>query len=93
MPPIPIWLRGAVALEQSMGAMVFADAEPGTFRVSVVEASGAPAFAVYARDPVSGEHRPYALQLVEWRGDRITSLTAFLDTSLFERFGLAPHVK
>lgn len=92
MPPIPVWLRGAAALEASMGAMVFASTVPATFRLLETQANGEPAFAVYRRDDATGELRPYALQLVSWRGGRIDSIVAFLDTSLFQRFGLPDSI-
>jgi RNA polymerase sigma-70 factor, ECF subfamily len=87
MPPIPVWLRGASALEASMGAMVFASTVPGTFRMLEIHANGEPALAVYRRDAI-GDLRPYALQIVSARGDRIEGIIAFLDVSLFARFGL-----
>lgn len=88
MPPIPVWLRGAADLEASMGAMVFASAAPGTFRIVPTTANGEPALAVYSRDAATGAHQPYALQLVRVRGDRVASIVAFLDPSLFAHFGL-----
>jgi RNA polymerase sigma-70 factor (ECF subfamily) len=87
MPPIPVWLRGASALEASMAAMVFASTVPGTFRILETHANGGPALAVYRRDD-AGDLRPYALQIVSARGDRIEGIIAFLDVSLFARFGL-----
>jgi RNA polymerase sigma-70 factor (ECF subfamily) len=72
--------------------MVFATAPPGTFRMLEIDASGEPALAVYRRDDVTGDLRPYALQMVGWRGDRIASIVAFLDTSLFARFGLPKKI-
>src|SRR5262249_58204855 len=62
MPPIPVWLRGAAALEASMAAMVFASTMPGAFRILAIEANGVPALAVYRRDDTAGDLRPYALQ-------------------------------
>ncbi|MFN0253232.1 MAG: sigma-70 family RNA polymerase sigma factor [Kofleriaceae bacterium] len=88
MPPIPVWLRGPADLEASMAAMVFASAGPGTFRIVATIANGEPALAVYSRDATTGAHRPYALQLVRARGDRVASIVAFLDPSLFLHFGL-----
>jgi RNA polymerase sigma-70 factor (ECF subfamily) len=82
MPPIPIWLRGAKALESSMHAMVFASAAPGEFQIVETEANGVPALAIYRGG------QAFALQIVEWREGRIAAITAFLDVSLFGLFGL-----
>jgi RNA polymerase sigma-70 factor (ECF subfamily) len=54
-------------------------------------ANGCPAFAQYRRDP-DGGHVPWALQVVELRGDRIEAIHAFLDTEAFERFGFPPRL-
>ena len=88
MPPIPVWLCGAKALEQSMAAMVFATAVPGTFHIRATRANGEPALAIYRRDEASGESRPFALQLLGTRDGKIDSIVAFLDPSLFVAFGL-----
>jgi len=88
MPPIPVWLCGARALEQSMAAMVFASAVPGTFRIRATHANGEPALAIYRRDDATNELRPFALQLLGTRDDKIDSIVAFLDPSLFAFFGL-----
>lgn len=55
------------------------------------EANGCPAFAQYRVDP-DGGHVPWALQVVELRGDRIEAIHAFLDTEAFERFGFPPRL-
>ena len=86
MPPIPVWLQGAAALEASMAAMVFASTSPGTFRLLPTEANGVPALALYRRDE-TGAFQPYAIQIATGT-DRIESIVAFLDTSLFPRLGL-----
>ncbi len=82
MPPIPIWLRGAPALEASMRQMVFSGAKPGDFRAFLTEANGVPALALYKH------HQPYALHVVEPREGRIQAITAFLDPRLFPALGL-----
>jgi RNA polymerase sigma-70 factor (TIGR02960 family) len=86
MPPIPLWLSGVAALEKSMRAMVFV---PGArFRLVEIAANGRPALALYRSD-ASGDDLPYAIQLLEWDGERIRTILAFLDVSLFEPFGLS----
>lgn len=88
MPPIPQWLQGVRALEASMGAMVFAATTPGTFRMYATIANGEPAFAVYRRVESGGAAQPYALQVLHARDGLIDSIVAFLDVTLFARFGL-----
>ena len=51
-------------------------------------ANGLPAFATYRRDAADAAWQAMSLQLIEIAGDRIASVVAFLDPSLFARFGL-----
>jgi RNA polymerase sigma-70 factor (ECF subfamily) len=54
-------------------------------------ANGLPAFGQYKPGP--GGYEPWALQVVEISGDRISGLTFFLDTAtLFPLFGLLPRL-
>lgn len=53
-------------------------------------ANGHPAFAQYRLDPAGG-HAPWA-QVLEISGDRIAGFHAFLDTRLFDAFGLPSHL-
>ncbi|MDQ3154297.1 MAG: RNA polymerase subunit sigma-70, partial [Actinomycetota bacterium] len=39
-----------------------------------------------------GGHAPFALQVIEISGDRITGHHNFLDTDLFAAFGLPAHL-
>jgi len=55
-------------------------------------ANGSPAFGQYRPDPAGG-HKPWALQVVEASGDRISELYFFLDAdALFPAFGLPAHL-
>ncbi|WP_437913206.1 hypothetical protein WME73_41670 [Sorangium sp. So ce302] len=57
-------------------------------RLVPTAASGAPAFAQY-RPALEGGYRAWAIHLLDIAGDRIASVTSFLDTEkLFPRFGL-----
>ena len=60
-------------------------------RLLAGHANGCPAFAQYRQDP-NGGHVPWALQVVELRGNRIEAIHAFLDTEVFERFGFPPRL-
>jgi RNA polymerase sigma-70 factor (ECF subfamily) len=55
-------------------------------------ANGCPAFGQYRVDPAGG-HAPWALQVLEISGERISGFHAFLDTErLFPAFGLPLHL-
>ncbi len=83
MPPYAMWLAGRDDL-----IAWYAGAGIGCrgSRLLAGEANGCPAFAQYRIDPEGG-HSPWALQVIELRGDRIEAIHAFLDTEAFERFG------
>jgi RNA polymerase sigma-70 factor (ECF subfamily) len=88
MPPFAEWVAGAEAIGASIGSMVFVPAGPGAFRLVPTEANGQPAFAAYQRDPESGELRATAIHALEIEDGRVVSICAFLDPSLFVKFGL-----
>ena len=85
MPPYSLWLRGGenirtFLLGRGIGCR-------GS-RLLLVEACGSPAFAQYHPTP-DGGFAPWALIVLETRGDRIAHLVFFLDTEqVFPRFGL-----
>jgi RNA polymerase sigma-70 factor (ECF subfamily) len=88
MPPYAMWLQGRNdVLTWFFGAGIGCAGS----RLLAGEANGCPAFAQYRVDP-DGGHAPWALQVVELRGDRIEAIHAFLDTEAFERFGFPPHL-
>lgn len=90
MPPFSMWVRGAENIGRWM-------VEPGPSacrgsRLLPVEANASPAFGQYRCQP-DGSFAPWALQVIEIRGDRIQGLNAFLDTErLFPVFGLPPRL-
>lgn len=87
MPPYALWLRGPEAVR---GWLLGRGAACRGSRLVPVNACGSPAFAQYKPHP-DGDLRPWALAVLELRGDRIASWTSFLDTeTLFPRFGLPP---
>ena len=88
MPPYHFWLHGPV----DMGAW-FLGTGIGCkgSRLIAVAANGGAAFGSYRVDPAGG-HQPFAIQLIETSGDRIVGHHNFLDTSLFELFGLPGHL-
>ena len=85
MPPYTLWLRGHAAIRAWM--LGHGSGCRGS-RLVATQASGGPAFGQY-RLEADGRHRAWALIVVEASGDRLTSMTSFLDTpSLFPLFGL-----
>ncbi len=88
MPPFAMWLQGT---DDVIAWFVGAGIGCQGSRVIPTQANGCPAFAQYRIDPEGG-HTPWALQVLELRGDRVEALHAFLDTEAFERFGLPLHL-
>jgi RNA polymerase sigma-70 factor (ECF subfamily) len=88
MPPYAMWLQGR---EDLVAWYVGPGIECAGSRLLAGRANGCPAFAQYRRDPAGG-YAPWALQVVELRGDRIEAIHAFLDTEAFERFGFPTHL-
>lgn len=88
MPPFALWLSG----RDDIGAW---HRGPGhacrDSRLVPLEVNGSPAFAAYKRAD-DGTHRPFSIQVLDLDGDRIGRITYFLDTTLFERFGLPPQL-
>lgn len=83
MPPYDLWLRGHESIARWL--LTFGIGCKGSRLVPVEACGGMPAFAQY-RD---GGATPWALLVLELRGDRIGSMTSFLDVAtLFPRFGL-----
>ena len=83
MPPFAMWLRGrddVIAWNLGPGAKCRGS------RLLPGRANGCPAFAQYRADP-DGGHVPWALHVLEFRGDRVAAYHAFLDTEVFARFG------
>jgi len=89
MPPYAMWLRGVDdVLTWYVGAGIGCEGS----RLLAGWANGCPAFAQYRIDPAGG-HAPWALQVIELRGDRIEAIHAFLDTAeAFSRFGFPDHL-
>jgi RNA polymerase sigma-70 factor (ECF subfamily) len=88
MPPFDFWLRGP----EDMAKFFLGDGKgcEGS-RLVAVRANGMAAFGSYKPDPAGG-HAPWSIQLIEVSGDRIVGHHNFLDTSLFELFGLPAHL-
>jgi RNA polymerase sigma-70 factor (ECF subfamily) len=93
MPPFAMWVRGATSIGRFM-------VEPGPSgcrgsRLVLTSANGCPAFGQYRPDPAGG-HAPWALQVLEISGGKITGMAWFLallsPERLFPQFGLPLHL-
>lgn len=83
MPPFELWLQGHESITRWL--LSFGMGCKGSRLVPVDACGGTPAFAQY-RD---GGATPWALLMLEIDGDKITSMTSYLDVqTLFPRFGL-----
>jgi RNA polymerase sigma-70 factor (ECF subfamily) len=88
MPPYAMWLVGPDEIGRwLLGGGIGCQGS----RLIATQANGCPAFGQYRVDP-SGGHAPWALQVVEVSGDRISGFHSFLDTNLFAAFGLPAHL-
>jgi len=89
MPPYNFWLQGAEIMGQWFGGPGIG-CKDGAVRVTS-GANGSLAVGTYRVDPEGG-YSPWALQVLETSGDRIVGHHNFLDTNLFEVFGLPTHL-
>lgn len=88
MPPYALWLTGHTSIA---GWLLGRGSGCRGSRLIPVAASDSPAFAQYRPSGPDGEHRPFALVVLELRGDEVAAINSFLDTAtLFPRFGLPP---
>ncbi|MGI8545744.1 MAG: sigma-70 family RNA polymerase sigma factor [Gemmatimonadaceae bacterium] len=83
MPPYDLWLQGHESIARWL--LSFGIGCKGSRLVPVEACGGTPAFAQYRE----GGAQPWALLMLELQGDRITSMTSYLDVNtLFPRFGV-----
>ncbi|HEY6494657.1 MAG TPA: sigma-70 family RNA polymerase sigma factor [Trebonia sp.] len=91
MPPFELWLSGASAITTFM-------MEPGPSACAgsilvPVRANGVLAWGQYKPDPEQGGYAPWALQVHEVEGGKISRMTFFLDAErLFPLFGLQDRI-
>jgi RNA polymerase sigma-70 factor (ECF subfamily) len=91
MPPFELWLQGATNITAFM-MQPGATACAGSILVPV-RANGVRAWGQYKPDPEQGGFAPWALQVHEVSGGKLSKLTFFLDTQrLFPLFGLRDRI-
>ena len=85
MPPFTLWIRGPREIHAWLNGI--GNGCRGS-RLLPVEACGASAFAQYRVNPEGG-HKAFAIITLELAGDRVATMTSFLDVeTLFPRFNL-----
>jgi RNA polymerase sigma-70 factor (ECF subfamily) len=85
MPPHPLWLQGPEEVARWMLGPGFACAGS---RLVPLRANGCPAFGQYKIDPEGGGRKPWALVILEIEDGGIAGIHNYLNTELFEEFGL-----
>ncbi len=86
MPPYELWLQTHLDIRRwCLGPGIACRGS----RLIPTSANGSPAFGQYKPSGPGGALEPWALQVLELSGDRISGISFFLDTaSLFPLFGL-----
>ena len=87
MPPFTGWYRGRPAIAALIHHNCPAE-KAGDMRLLPLSANGQPAAAMYMLDPSTGRHLPFQLHVLDVTPDGVTHVVAFLDTSVFPKFGL-----
>jgi RNA polymerase sigma-70 factor (ECF subfamily) len=86
MPPYAMWLRSSADIA---AWFVGPGAECRGSHVVPLELNGNPAFAQWRPSGPGGQFEPWAVHALQFGPDgRVTRMTAFLDTRLFDLFGL-----
>jgi RNA polymerase sigma-70 factor, ECF subfamily len=85
MPPYVGWYRGARDIITLIHQQCPAES-PGDMRLIPLVANGQPAAAMYMR--AGDVYLPFQLHVLDVRTDGVSHVVAFLDGTLFEKFGL-----
>ncbi len=87
MPPFDGWYQGPEQIVTL--TRVHCPAEgPGDMRFTRTTANGQPAAALYMLNRETGKHEAFQLHVLDIKGDGVSHVVAFLDTTLFDKFGL-----
>jgi RNA polymerase sigma-70 factor (ECF subfamily) len=87
MPPFVGWYQGASVIGELIHHNCPAE-KAGDMRLLPLRANGQPAAAMYMIDRESGRHLPFQLHVLDVSDGAVAHVVAFLDTSVFARFGL-----
>ena len=87
MPPFDGWFTGPQAVATLNSVHCPAEG-PGDMRFIAMTANGQPAAALYMLNRETGVHEAFQLHVLDIRPEGISHVVAFLDTELFDKFGL-----
>ncbi|ART73123.1 RNA polymerase subunit sigma-70 [Mycobacterium dioxanotrophicus] len=87
MPPFDSWYRGPQAIGDLSRNKCPAE-KAGDMRFIPTTANDQPAAAMYMLNPETGVHEAFQLHVLAIGADGISHVVAFMDQSLFEKFGL-----
>ncbi len=87
MPPFDSWYVGPAAIGALSRDKCPAE-RAGDMRFVSTTANGQTAAGMYLRNPQTGAHEAFQLHVLDITEAGITHVVAFLDTRLFEKFGL-----
>ncbi|MGW4098317.1 sigma-70 family RNA polymerase sigma factor [Mycobacterium sp. NPDC004974] len=87
MPPFDTWYQGPQAIGDLSRYKCPAE-EPGDMRFIATSSNGQPAAAMYMLNRETGRHEAFQLHVLEVRPEGISHVVAFMEQSLFEKFGL-----
>jgi RNA polymerase sigma-70 factor (ECF subfamily) len=87
MPPFDGWYRGPEQIVTLTRVHCPAEA-PGDMRFLRTTANGQPAAALYMLNRETGKHEAFQLHVLDVKPGGVSHVVAFLDTALFEKFGL-----
>jgi RNA polymerase sigma-70 factor (ECF subfamily) len=90
LPPYALWMRGVTDIQAWLTGPAIGCRGS---RLLPTLANGSPAFGQYRPSATGTGFDPWALQVIDISGDRITDIHVFRDTErLFPLFHLPPHI-
>ena len=87
MPPFDSWYRGPQAIGDLSRHKCPAE-QAGDMRFIATTANGQPAAGMYLLNRESGVHEAFQLHVLDMGSDGISHVVAFMEPTLFEKFGL-----
>jgi RNA polymerase sigma-70 factor (TIGR02960 family) len=87
MPPVPLEYQGRELARRFFTTVAFREGR--RYRFIPTRANGQPAFGVYVVDRTSGIAHALGLFVITLGGNNVSAITAFNNSSLLSRFGLA----
>ena len=88
MPPLPSWYQGRAAIRAFLMVTSLAGDAAGRWRLLPIYANGLPGFAFYLREENTRMYLPFALQVLSFEGELLSTVTTFGTPELFPAFSL-----